>query len=667
MGNEAVIKIRADDRSGKVLSKLRQNLENTASSARIVDGPLGGVASRLSSISSALGRVNPGLVAFGVGLTTTTLVMKSAITESAELEKQMFRLDALLNSTGNASGFTANQLNNMALRLGEATLASQTGARDAIGALLTFTSITGDSFERTLKSAQDLSAVLGTDLRSNVRLLARALEDPARGLNLLTRSGVVFTDQERENIQAMHDSGEAAKAQTLILDKLQSKIGGAGEGEAGGLAGAIDTLGERWTTFKTNIGDTSFIEGTIEGISRLLNLINTGVNPSTAQQLSELTRDLFVQTTKLNEARENGEGPGRVAALQKGIDALNAEIRVLNDAAFAEFKREVAIKNSAEASQIAKQSEADNLRNLDLMLDSAIAKERELEIVYKDQQTAIAKVSKEYEKLIQASLSPEESIASKLTQETEFFNEALNNRLISQEQHNIAMDLLQTNAHQAREELNQSRFEQEFALQERLRKIEEERIRRVAAVETANSRRVLSARKGFEGQVLASLQSFSSKSETIAKASIVVSKGLAIAQTIQSTEAAAIATLRNAAVVGADPVTASGQAQYIRGLGYASVGIIAGTGLGELSQVGGGGGGSGGGSVGGTVTPVATTPVIQSDQKQERTTQIVINNNFDGAFVGEDLTGVIAESVKDAVDSDRLIIDFEGQTADIYT
>src|SRR5574338_1231053 len=83
--------------------------------------------------------------------------------------------------------------------------------------LRTFTSIKGEAFEPTLAAALDMSAVLGTDLPSNVQLLGKALNDPTAGLTRLTRAGVVFTAQQKEQIKTLQASGDTLGAQKVIL------------------------------------------------------------------------------------------------------------------------------------------------------------------------------------------------------------------------------------------------------------------------------------------------------------------------------------------------------------------------------------------------------------------------------------------------------------------
>lgn len=90
----------------------------------------------------------------------------------------------------------------------------------------------GGSFERATKLAFDMAAVLGGDASSQAMALAKALEDPEKGLTALRRAGTLFTEQQTEQVRAMVASGDLLGAQKLILDEVTSQYGGAAEATA---------------------------------------------------------------------------------------------------------------------------------------------------------------------------------------------------------------------------------------------------------------------------------------------------------------------------------------------------------------------------------------------------------------------------------------------------
>jgi hypothetical protein len=90
----------------------------------------------------------------------------------------------------------------------------------------------GGSFDRATMAAFDIAGVLKTDARSAAVQLGKALENPIRGLTALGKAGTTFTDQQKEQIRVLVESGNLLGAQTLILDEIESQYGGVAEAAA---------------------------------------------------------------------------------------------------------------------------------------------------------------------------------------------------------------------------------------------------------------------------------------------------------------------------------------------------------------------------------------------------------------------------------------------------
>jgi hypothetical protein len=148
----------------------------------------------------------------------------AAYEEQANAEKL---LDRVLKSTGETAGRTKEQLVGLADSLEEATNVAGDLIVNAEKVLLTFTNIKGDVFDSAIKSALDMNAVLGGDLQSSALQLGKALNDPVAGISALSRSGVSFTESQKELIKIYQESGRLAEAQGVILDELAKEFGGA--------------------------------------------------------------------------------------------------------------------------------------------------------------------------------------------------------------------------------------------------------------------------------------------------------------------------------------------------------------------------------------------------------------------------------------------------------
>ena len=150
----------------------------------------------------------------------------------------------MLAATGGAAGLTGKQISDFAADLQKVTNFEDDATVGAAALLASFTNIRGDVFKDTIKSAADMTTILGGDLQGNVRLLGKALNDPSEGLSRLTRAGVSFTDQQKKQIETMQASGNVLGAQGIILKAMSDKFGGAAEASAEPLKQLQNTIGD---------------------------------------------------------------------------------------------------------------------------------------------------------------------------------------------------------------------------------------------------------------------------------------------------------------------------------------------------------------------------------------------------------------------------------------
>ena len=170
-------------------------------------------------------------------------LLKGAVVESVaefvEAERAQVKLESILRATGETAGRTAQDLNNMANSLAGKTIFDDDSITNAQALMLTFKGIKGAIYDQTIPAVLDLSAAFGMDLAGASVMLGKALEDPTSGLTALRRVGVSFTDQQQEEIKALTEAGEAAKAQGEILDVLKGQVGGVAEAMGASASGSI--------------------------------------------------------------------------------------------------------------------------------------------------------------------------------------------------------------------------------------------------------------------------------------------------------------------------------------------------------------------------------------------------------------------------------------------
>jgi len=162
------------------------------------------------------------------GMFTTAIAVGSKFVQMAnEQIRSEARLEAVLKATGNAAGFTSDQLKKQAAALQEVAGLGDEVIMQGQAILATFKNVSGEAFERTTKAALDLAAVTGQDLRSSVLQLGKALNDPATQLTALRRSGVSFSDEQVKMVKKLVETNKMLEAQDLILKEIESQFGGA--------------------------------------------------------------------------------------------------------------------------------------------------------------------------------------------------------------------------------------------------------------------------------------------------------------------------------------------------------------------------------------------------------------------------------------------------------
>lgn len=299
-GSRALARI---EQASKPASRGLLALNEVTSAARV---RLEGFAGNLGGVGSAMLRLGPAGLVAGAALGGLAVALGKGLHEMETAQQSLLRLEAVLKATGHASGLTGRELNDLADAMEASTMATAEGVMDAASVLATFRSVSGDTFVRAIKAAQDLSAVFGQDLRSSAVQLGKALEDPVEGITALKRVGVTFTASQREMIAAMVEAGDVAGAQVLILETLEKQVGGAGEAEAGGLTGATHHLKAAWGNLLEEMARTPMVGGVVEttlrGLASFFNDIKDWFKgPDIGAQVAAKVRELAEAERRLAE------------------------------------------------------------------------------------------------------------------------------------------------------------------------------------------------------------------------------------------------------------------------------------------------------------------------------------------------------------------------------
>ena len=175
-----------------------------------------------ASVASMTRKAGLALTAFGALATGVLIKSVSAFNEQARVEAQ---LNSVLKATGNAAGFSADELKKYAKSLSEVTKFSDEAIIGGQALLLSFTEITGNELKTATEVMLDLSEFMGQDLKSSAIQLGKSLNDPAKGLSALSEVGVTFSVEQSEVIKKLAETGEVAKAQAMMMKILTGQMG----------------------------------------------------------------------------------------------------------------------------------------------------------------------------------------------------------------------------------------------------------------------------------------------------------------------------------------------------------------------------------------------------------------------------------------------------------
>jgi|GEM_PF-2341947 len=264
-GGNYGITINANVKGQKKIKELGNSMQGVQGRAKNLAGAFKGLVGPLAAIGGA--------AALFKTLNTSFRVVAEREADFATLANGLERV------TTNAP-VAAKALRGIADELGFETLFDEKAFQKGFALLTSFKNIGVDSYSRVAETAADLAQINQTDLKSSFLQLAKALSDPTRGLTALSRSGVIFTETQREMILELHRSGQEMEAQAEILKIVEGSYKGAARAAAEGLAGAFDTLGQKVRDFNEALGGAAapFMEPLVNATSEVFDVVTNGLN-----------------------------------------------------------------------------------------------------------------------------------------------------------------------------------------------------------------------------------------------------------------------------------------------------------------------------------------------------------------------------------------------------
>lgn len=301
--------------------RIRADLQNAIGELKQLEGAVeanGRQAESTGRDMEKLGKTIGSVIAAFAG----GAVYKAVISATIEQERVTAQLEQRLRSTAGAAGLNRDELLEMASAMQQVTTYGDEAVIPAQSLLLTFTKIGREVFPRALETVLDMSTAMGQDLKSSAIQLGKALNDPIQGVAALSRVGVQFTEQQKEQIKTLVESGRIVDAQKMILAELETQMGGSARAARETLGGSIQALKNAFGDLLEAKGGLKESAGEIEKLTQVLS------DPATAQGVDSLVSSLVRLTGSLAAAA--AEGGNFLAFLGRlGVDVADSNVEGL--------------------------------------------------------------------------------------------------------------------------------------------------------------------------------------------------------------------------------------------------------------------------------------------------------------------------------------------------
>jgi len=201
--------------------------------------------------------------------------LRQSIDVANQTGSAMALTKSTIEATGMVAGMTSEKIREMANEIQRNTAISNDAAQAGMNILLQYTRIGEDIFPQATEAMLDMATAVNggvipsaSQLQSTAKQLGSALNDPIKGTERLTDSGITFTDKQREQIRVLVESGRVAEAQGIILERL-AVFQGAAERQGETFQGRMASIGNELNDIRKVIGNAVIpaIEHFIEGLN----------------------------------------------------------------------------------------------------------------------------------------------------------------------------------------------------------------------------------------------------------------------------------------------------------------------------------------------------------------------------------------------------------------
>jgi len=203
---------------GSIIAHIKADTSQFTAGLEDAKAQADGFSSHLTTIAASVAAlVDVAIVGFGV----------ASVKAFSEAQVVTAQLDQVLKTTGKSATITSGYVEDLAMKLEDYSGQTHTAIEAGQTILLQFSGITKETLPEASKAMVDLAQRMGIDTVSAAKTLGIALDNPSVGLTRLKRDGIDFSTSQVEAIKALQKSGDTAGAAALMMQILETKVGGA--------------------------------------------------------------------------------------------------------------------------------------------------------------------------------------------------------------------------------------------------------------------------------------------------------------------------------------------------------------------------------------------------------------------------------------------------------
>jgi hypothetical protein len=236
---------------------------------------------QFAKLQGSIGSLGRNFAVAGAAIAGAGAIIAKNAQSLARIERITAQTESVLKSTGTTANGTSKDIENLAGSLEKLTATEAETIQEGANLLLTFKNIQNqagagnDIFNQTTAAMVDVARAMGTDASTEAIRLGKALNDPIKGISALSRVGIQFTEDQRNQIKALQESGDLMGAQKIILAELQSQFGGSGAAFAKTFTGQLELMGHELGTIgeEATMSVMPALQGVIEDLRELIPVI----------------------------------------------------------------------------------------------------------------------------------------------------------------------------------------------------------------------------------------------------------------------------------------------------------------------------------------------------------------------------------------------------------